>query len=77
MAAGDDYLTPEARARVRIDEMLTTAGWVVQDYRRVDRSAGRGVAVREFPLAGGHGAGQNHEHSSSARNDSDHRSTHR
>src|SRR4051812_103120 len=35
--------------------MLTAAGWVVQDYRRVDRSAGRGVAVREFPLAGAHG----------------------
>lgn len=52
---GSDYLTPEARARVRIDEMLTEAGWVVQDYRRIDRAAGRGVAVREFPLATGHG----------------------
>lgn len=52
---GSDYLTPEGRARVRIDEMLTAAGWVVQDYRHIDRAAGRGVAVREFPLATGHG----------------------
>jgi type I restriction enzyme R subunit len=51
----DSYLTPEVRARVRIDEMLTAAGWTVQDYRHIDRGAGRGVAVREFPLAGGHG----------------------
>jgi hypothetical protein len=28
---------PEAQARVRIDEMLTAAGWVVQDYGRSTR----------------------------------------
>lgn len=50
-----DYLTPEAQARIRIDEMLASAGWVVQDYRKVDRSAARGVAIREFPLNLGHG----------------------
>ncbi|MGY1827598.1 type I restriction endonuclease subunit R [Blastococcus sp. SYSU DS0541] len=49
------YLTPEAQARVRIDEMLTAAGWVVQDYRDINRTAGRGVAVREFELTRGHG----------------------
>jgi type I restriction enzyme, R subunit len=49
------YLTPEAQARVRIDQMLAAAGWVVQDYGAVNLSAARGVAVREFVLAPGHG----------------------
>jgi type I restriction enzyme R subunit len=49
------YLTPEAQARVRIDEMLTAAGWVVQGYGAVNLSAARGVAVREFVLAPSHG----------------------
>jgi type I restriction enzyme, R subunit len=51
----DAYLTPEAKARRRIDEMLTEAGWAVQDYRKIALGAGQGVAVREFPLARGHG----------------------
>jgi type I restriction enzyme R subunit len=49
------YLTPEAQARVRIDEMLAAAGWVVQGYGSVNLSAASGVAVREFVLAPGHG----------------------
>ena len=49
------YLTPEAKARVEIDRMLTAAGWVVQDYARVNLSAARGVAVREFVLKSPHG----------------------
>jgi type I restriction enzyme R subunit len=53
--AGSDYLTPEARARVRIDEMLAAAGWAVQDARAANLDAARGVAVREFLLAPGHG----------------------
>src|SRR5690242_3989985 len=48
-------ITPEDRARQNIDQLLTGAGWVVQDRRKVDLSAGRGVAVREFPLKSGHG----------------------
>lgn len=49
------YLTPEARARVGIDRMLDAAGWAVQEVRRVDLSAARGVAVREFVLRRPHG----------------------
>jgi type I restriction enzyme R subunit len=49
------YLTPEAQARVRIDEMLTAAGWVVQDAKQVNLSAARGVAIREVVLAPPHG----------------------
>lgn len=45
--------TPEESARLQIDEMLTAAGWVLQDRRQLNLSAGRGVAVREFPVAGG------------------------
>ena len=44
---------PEQQARVHIDELLTAAGWAVQDRSRVNLSAARGVAVREFPLATG------------------------
>ena len=50
-----DYLTPEAQARIEIDEMLGLAGWVVQDADKVNLAAGKGVAVREFVLAPGHG----------------------
>lgn len=46
-------LTPEQKARVEIDRKLEAAGWVVQDFREIDLSAGRGVAVREFPTATG------------------------
>jgi type I restriction enzyme R subunit len=35
--------------------MLDAAGWAVQDYSRVNLSASRGVAVREFVLRPGHG----------------------
>jgi type I restriction enzyme R subunit len=35
--------------------MLTVAGWVVQDYSRVNLGASRGVAVREFIMKAPHG----------------------
>ena len=47
--------TPEERARQKIDEMLVSAGWVVQDYRQAHIHAGRGVVLRNVPLASGHG----------------------
>lgn len=51
----DEYLQPEARARIEIDEMLEVAGWAVQDYKAMNLGASHGVAVREFPMAQGHG----------------------
>ena len=54
-AEGFAYLTPEAQARIEIDEMLARAGWAVQDSDKVSLAASRGVAVREFVLAPGHG----------------------
>ncbi|MTI86588.1 MAG: DEAD/DEAH box helicase [Balneolaceae bacterium] len=42
-------LTPEQKARQKIDRMLAQAGWVVQDYRKIDFKAGKGIAVREYP----------------------------
>src|ERR1041385_89386 len=48
-------MKPEDRARVDIDRQLTQAGWVVQDADKADLHASRGVAIREFPLARGHG----------------------
>jgi type I restriction enzyme R subunit len=44
---------PEALARQEIDRQLATSGWVVQDYRRFDPAAGRGIALREVPLKSG------------------------
>jgi len=48
-------VTPEAAARVAIDAQLAAAGWVVQDRDAANPKAGLGVAIREFPLAAGHG----------------------
>ena len=47
--------TPEQRARANIDRLLGQAGWAVQDLAALNVHAGRGVAVREFPLRSGHG----------------------
>jgi type I restriction enzyme R subunit len=44
---------PEALARRSIDDLLTRAGWVVANADQVDLTATRGVAIRDFPLAGG------------------------
>lgn len=55
MTSDESYLRPEARARHRIDEMLVAAGWVVQAYKQIALGAAKGVAVREFPMAPGHG----------------------
>ena len=46
---------PEERAREQIDSALADAGWIVQDRDAMNLAAGRGVAVREFRMAPGHG----------------------
>ena len=43
----------EDRARETIDRQLTEAGWTVQDAKAMNLHAGRGVAVREYPLKWG------------------------
>ena len=40
--------TPEEIARDAIDQRLKEAGWIIQDKKKIDFSAGRGVAVREY-----------------------------
>jgi type I restriction enzyme, R subunit len=47
--------TPEENARKTIDELLLSAGWLIQNRTDTNISAGRGVAIREFAL--GHGFG--------------------
>ena len=42
-------MTPEAKARQQIDQKLEQAGWVMQDMKELNLSAGVGVAVREYP----------------------------
>ena len=46
-------LNPEQLARQQIDAQLVACGWVVQNYKSVDFSAGRGIALREVPLTTG------------------------
>ena len=40
--------TPEQAVRDIIDKMLSQAGWLVQDKKTIDFSAGLGIAVREY-----------------------------
>jgi type I restriction enzyme R subunit len=47
--------SPELQAREQIDVLLSVAGWLVQDADQANIHAGRGVAIREFPLKSGHG----------------------
>lgn len=42
-------MTPEAKARLQIDQKLEQAGWIVQDLKQINLGAGLGVAVREYP----------------------------
>ena len=41
-------MTPEEQARLKIDEQLIQAGWVIQDRNNFNRNEALGVAVREF-----------------------------
>jgi Type I site-specific restriction-modification system, R (restriction) subunit and related helicases len=47
--------SPEARARKNIDQLLTDAGWIIQSREDVNLAAGRGIAIREFPMKPGFG----------------------
>jgi len=53
--AGNANLNKEQLARIDIDAMLTRAGWIVQNRDEINLSAGRGIAIREFPMAEGFG----------------------
>ena len=44
-------MKPEDKARKNIDSMLKDSGWVIQDYNELDLGAGKGIAIREFPLS--------------------------
>lgn len=46
-------MTPEENARQKIDNLLLQASWIIQDRDSFDRTAGLGVAVREFLMADG------------------------
>lgn len=48
-------LAAEARARVLIDAQLEAAGWLVQDTKQLNLSAGAGIARREAIMGTGHG----------------------
>lgn len=39
---------PEQKARDKIDALLEAAGWKVQHAKKIDFSAGLGIAVREY-----------------------------
>lgn len=45
--------TPEELARQQIDALLEQCGWIIQDYKQLNLSAGRGIAIREVRLKEG------------------------
>ena len=46
-------MTPEEKAREKIDAMLAASGWVVQTKDKINLSAARGVALCELSFATG------------------------
>jgi hypothetical protein len=46
-------MTPEQKAREKIDKMLSSCGWAVQDKQNANLSAARGVAVGELSFKTG------------------------
>ncbi len=47
-------MTSEAQARLKIDQLLTDAGWIIQDHKQINLGAALGIAVREYPLKSGY-----------------------
>ncbi len=45
--------TPEELARINIDRQLTACCWIMQSRVEMNLYAGRGIAVREFPISTG------------------------
>lgn len=45
-------MTPEETAREQIDTQLQQCGWVIQNYKQVDLSGGRGIAIEKIDTAG-------------------------
>ncbi len=46
-------MTPEQKAREKIDKQLVAAGWVIQDYRDMNPGAAKAIAIREYPTDSG------------------------
>ena len=46
-------MKPEDSARQHIDQLLTAAGWTIQDRKQMNLGASQGVAVREFHMSSG------------------------
>jgi len=46
-------MNPEDKAREKIDQLLTEAGWIIQDREKLNFGAGLGIAIREYPLTTG------------------------
>lgn len=42
------YMTPEEKARERIDSLFEKAEWVNQNYHRLNPGISTGLSVREF-----------------------------
>ena len=45
--------SPEELAREKIDKLLTECGWALRNYKAVDVSSARGIALCEVPLKSG------------------------
>ncbi len=49
----NEPMKPEEGARQNIDKQLTQSGWIVQEYKNINLSAGSGIAVCEYPTESG------------------------
>ena len=49
----DSSSKPEPAARADLDALLSAVGWIVQDSRAFNPTAGRGIALLEVPLKTG------------------------
>jgi type I restriction enzyme R subunit len=55
ISAREERVSPEQKARVEIDRLLTAAGWSVCSVAQANIHGKRGVAIRNFTLADGYG----------------------
>lgn len=44
----NSLLTPEQKARIKIDGMLQLCGWIVQDRDTINFGAGQGIAIVRY-----------------------------
>ena len=42
-------MTPEQKARLKIDQLLNQAGWEIQDINKINLGSSYGIAAQRIP----------------------------